>query len=190
MRRGVAERGEVVLEPARHHVQVHTTPVEKSQRRDHLGRGVRVHVDGLHGDERAEPLRVLDDDLRGEPGVHEQIGGVHEDALASRPLAPAGGVRHLPEVGPRLGQIRLRTSREDLDVSAIPVGAHDDSRAVSVLAPYRKNRASADTRCAWNAVGVTDARTQRPPAQTSRFLLPDSRLSRSHHSIRSLTDFS
>src|SRR5213592_1806613 len=45
----VVQRDQVILESARHHVQVDASPVQMAEGRRHFGDGVRVHVDRLHG---------------------------------------------------------------------------------------------------------------------------------------------
>src|SRR2546421_8366004 len=51
------------LEAARHHVEIDAAPVQESQRGDHLGDAVGMHVHRLDRHEGAEPLRVRDDVL-------------------------------------------------------------------------------------------------------------------------------
>ena len=95
VRRVVAERDEIVLEAARDHVQVDATLVQERERGDHLGDRVRVHVDRLHRDERAELTRALEHDLREEPGVEQPVVGVDQHATVARLVAP---LRHSLDV--------------------------------------------------------------------------------------------
>src|SRR5205807_6644905 len=63
---------QIVLETAGHHVQVDASPIQMTEGRHHLRDGVRVHVDGLNGDEGAQACRALNDDLRHQPRVRSE----------------------------------------------------------------------------------------------------------------------
>jgi hypothetical protein len=102
VRRVVAERDEVVLEAAGHHVEIDAPPVEERERRDHLRDRVRVHVERLHRHERGDLARALDDDLRDEPRIEQAVVGVDEDPGAARLLAPARHRRDEPCVVARV----------------------------------------------------------------------------------------
>ena len=57
-----------------------------------------MHVDGLDRHQRAQGACGPDDHLRGEPGVHLSVVGVHQDPLAARILAPARDLLRLAQV--------------------------------------------------------------------------------------------
>ena len=95
--------------------------------RHHLRDGVRVHVDGLNGDEGAQACRALNDDLRHQPSVDEPIVGIDENPLAPGPLTPARHVGHPLRVGVAVSVAGLRAGREHFEArigQAIQASAH------------------------------------------------------------------
>src|SRR6185503_13885316 len=121
---GVASlRAAKSFEPAGHHVQVHAAAMQECERRDHLGGRVRMHVRGLNRDERAQPARYAEYQLRDEPSIELAVVREHENSLASGLLAPHrdffesafGGLRFL---GRGYG-----AGREDLDARVARHGA-------------------------------------------------------------------
>ena len=111
----VVESRQIVLEPARDHVQIDPPPVQVAEGGRHLGDGIRMHVDRLDRDQRAQGPGALDDDLRHQPGVDERVVRIDEDPPAPRPFAPAGHPDDLVEIGPRVVAARRRAGGEDLD---------------------------------------------------------------------------
>ena len=116
----VTEREEVVPEAACDHVQVDPPPVQVSERGHHLGNGVRMHVDGLHGNERTQVLRPLKDELRNEPRVDQAVVCVDEDASIPCTVAPARNFGDPLEIALRILVPRLHAGGEDLDLPRVP----------------------------------------------------------------------
>jgi hypothetical protein len=85
----VIERKEVLAKATRNHVEIDAAAVEVTEGGDHLRRGIRSHVDGLHRHERAQGVRALDDQLGDKPRVSDAVVRVDEDSVAISLFAPA-----------------------------------------------------------------------------------------------------
>ena len=112
--RQVVERGQIVLESPRHHVEIDAPAVQVRERRDHLGNAVRVHIDRLDRHQRAQSLGGLDDHLRNQPWIQLRIVGKHQHAFAACVFAPARDFLQLADARLGLRQGGRRASREDL----------------------------------------------------------------------------
>ena len=117
VRRGVAERDQVVAEAARQHVERDAPVMQMGDRGDHLRDRVGMHVDRLHRDQRHQPLRVLDHDLRHQPRIDQAVVGVDQHALAMEFLAPLRDVDHLPHIVAPVDVLGLRACRVDADAA-------------------------------------------------------------------------
>ena len=115
VRSRVVERDEIVLEPAGDHVEIDAPPEQIPDGGQRLGHGVRVHVDRLHRNERAERRGVLDDDARQQPGVGLGVVAVHEDARTPLSFAPARNLHHLSQVRCAIRAGGWRARGEDLE---------------------------------------------------------------------------
>ncbi len=142
MRRRVAQRGEVAHEAAGDEVQCDLAAGEKGERGDGLGHGEGRRVDRLHGDERRQPARRAEDQLRHAPGIDEGVVGVDERAFGAGCLAPA---RHLGDsgrvvpgfVGARRWAGREQTGHAGLLSVGVPAGSRWVSTVMEVLRPAR-----------------------------------------------------
>ena len=94
----VVECEQIVAESAGNHVHEEPPVLQKSVRRNHLGRCVRVHVCGLDSYQRTQRRRVLQNDVGHQPWIADAVVGVYEDSFAAVPLAPAGHIRNLLSV--------------------------------------------------------------------------------------------
>src|SRR2546422_3456114 len=124
--------------------------------RHQLRHGVRVHVSGLDRDQGTEAGRVLDDDVRHQPGINEPVVGIDENPLAPRLLTPARHVGHPLDVGLAVSIGGLRAGRKHLETH---VGRAIHALAHALLAPFRlttrSGRASGPrSRCGPNAWAV------------------------------------
>ena len=109
VRSGIVEGDEIVLESTGDHVQAQTPSVQVSESADHLGHRVRMHVDGLHGDQRRERGGVLDYDLGNQPGIEKSVIGVDEHALAAGAVAPTRDIANVLQVSGGVGAAEGRT---------------------------------------------------------------------------------
>src|SRR2546429_8431676 len=66
-------------------------------------------------DQGTEAGRVLDDDVRHQPGIHEPVVGIDENPLASGSLTPARHVGHPLDVGLAVSIGGLRASRKHFE---------------------------------------------------------------------------
>src|SRR5437667_7723119 len=78
-----------------------------------------MHVGRLYGYQRAQARRVLDNDLRYQPGIDQGIVGVDEDPLTTGLLTPARYINDILDVAVPFYRARLRRGGEDLDLSRV-----------------------------------------------------------------------
>src|ERR1043166_1691480 len=89
--------------------------MEEGERGHHLRDGVGVHVDRLDGNERAETLRALQDDLRDKPRIYQPVVCVDEHAAIAGTVTPLRDLGNPFEIGPWVLVSRGKAGREDLD---------------------------------------------------------------------------
>src|SRR6516162_1440941 len=111
---GVVQGGQIVLKTTCHHVQVDSPVEEKPKRGDRFGHGVRVGVYRLNSDQGTEPFGVFDNDLCGEPRIHQGVVCVDEKPLTSVVLTPSSHVDHVLAVHFSGCPARLGTRGENL----------------------------------------------------------------------------
>ena len=112
MRSAVIERSQIVGKTASNQIQINAPVMQITVSRNHFRHRIRMQIDRLYGDQRTQPISVLNDDLRYQPGVSNRIVGVNEYAFAAGLFAPAGDIGDPLQVQVFVHIFRLRASRK------------------------------------------------------------------------------